>query len=89
MHLPDNVNVSENDESADEPVSETLESCTERSFLSQRQCRLIYQHLRNSDLCLEENFCAQVEIILMVVTPSDKDFMTFLQPKDGPLVIMT
>ena len=37
------VNVSENDESADEPVSETLDSSTERSFLSQRQCRLIYQ----------------------------------------------
>ena len=58
VHLPDNVNVSENDESADEPVSESLDRCTERSFLSQRQCRLNYQQLRNSDLCLEENFSA-------------------------------
>ena len=53
---PDNVNVSVNDESDDEPVSESLDSCTERSFLSQRQCRLIYQQLRNSDSCLEESF---------------------------------
>ena len=58
VHPPDTVNVSENDESADEPVSENLDSCTERSFLSQRQCRLIYQQLRNSDLCLAENFSA-------------------------------
>ena len=58
MHLPDNVNVSGNDESADEPVSENMDSCTERSLLSQRQCRLIFQLLRNSDVCLEENFSA-------------------------------
>ena len=58
MHVPDNVNVSENDESADEQVSENLDCCIERSLLSQRQCRLIYQQLRNSDLCLEENFSA-------------------------------
>ena len=58
VHLPDNVNVSESDESADEQVSENLDSCIERSFLSQRQCRLIYQQLRNSDSCLEENFSA-------------------------------
>ena len=58
MHVPDNVNVSENDESVDEQVSENLDSCIERSFLSQRQCRLIYQQLRNSDSCLEENFSA-------------------------------
>ena len=58
MHLPDNVNVSEKDESADEQISENLDSCIERSFLSQRQCRLIYQQLRNSDSCLEENFSA-------------------------------
>ena len=58
VHLPDNVNVSEKDESADEQVSENLDSCIERSFLSQRQCRLIYQQLRNSDSCLEENFSA-------------------------------
>ena len=58
MHLPDNVNVSENDESADEEVSENLDNCIERSFLSQRQCRLISQQLRNSDVCLEENFLA-------------------------------
>ena len=36
----------------------TLDSCIERSFLSQRQCRLIYQQLRNSNSCLEENFSA-------------------------------
>ena len=58
VHPPDNVNVSENDESADEPVSESLDTCIERSFLSQRQCRLIYQQLRNSDSSLEENFSA-------------------------------
>ena len=58
MHLPDNVNVGENDQSADEHVSENLDSCVERSFLSQRQCRLIYQQLRNSELCLEEQFSA-------------------------------
>ena len=58
VHPPDNINVSENDESVDEQVSENLDSCIERSFLSQRQCRLIYQLLRNSDLCLEENFSA-------------------------------
>ena len=52
------VNVSETDESGDEPVSESLDSCIERSFLSQRQCRLIFQQLRNSDLCLEENVYA-------------------------------
>ena len=50
--------MSENDESADEQVSENLDSCVERSFLSQRQCRLIYQQLRNSELCLEEQFSA-------------------------------
>ena len=57
-HPPDNVNVSENAKSADEPVSESLDSCTERSFLSQRQCRLMYQQLRNSESCLEENLSA-------------------------------
>ena len=54
VHLPDNVNVSEKDESADEH----LDSCIKRSFLSHRQYRLIYQQLRNSDSCLEENFSA-------------------------------
>ena len=58
MHVPDNVNVGENDEPADEQISENLDSCIERSFMSQRQCRLIYQQLRNSDSCLEENFSA-------------------------------
>ena len=53
-----NVNVSDNDQSADEPVSENLDSCTERSFLSQRQCRLTYQQLRKGDVCLEEHFSA-------------------------------
>ena len=46
------------DESADEQVSENLDRCIERSFLSQRRCRLIYQPLRNSDSRLEENFSA-------------------------------
>ena len=36
VHLPDKVNVSENHESAGEPISENLDSCTERSFLSQK-----------------------------------------------------
>ena len=40
--------------------SENLDSCIERPFLSQRQCRLIYQQLRNSDSCLEENFSAPI-----------------------------
>ena len=52
------LNVSENDESANEQVSENLDSCIERTFLSQRQCRLIYQQLRISDSCLGENFSA-------------------------------
>ena len=60
MHPPDNVNVSENDEPPDEPVSESLDSCTRRSFPSQRQCRLLYQPLRNSDSCLEESLSALV-----------------------------
>ena len=55
---PDNVNVSENHEPSDEQVPESLYSCTERSFLSQRQCPLIYQQLRDNDSCLEESFSA-------------------------------
>ena len=58
VHPPDNVNVSENDESSDEPVFDELDSCTERSLLSQRQCRLVYEQMRNSDSCLEESFSA-------------------------------
>ena len=61
MLPPDNVNLSANDESSDEPVSESLDSCTERSLLSQRQCRLIYQQLCNSDPCLEESFSALMQ----------------------------
>ena len=53
--------MSEKDESADEQVSENLDSCIERSFLRQRQCRLIYQQLRNSDSCLEGNFSALMD----------------------------
>ena len=60
MHLPDNVNVIENDDSADEQVSENLDSCIERSFLSHRQCRLMNQKLRNSDSCLEEHISAMM-----------------------------
>ena len=97
MHLPDNVNVIENDESADEQVSENLDSCIERSFLSHRQCRLINQKLRNSDSCLEEHISAMMHgnnsdgrvcvflksaqhVILPRPIPSDKDFVTSLQP---------
>ena len=58
VHPPDDVNASESDESADEPVSEILDSCNGLSFLSQRQCRLIYQQMRISDSCLEESFSA-------------------------------
>ena len=58
MHSLDYVNASESDEPVDDPVSEGLDSCTERSLLSQRQCRLIYQQLRKSDACLEESFSA-------------------------------
>ena len=57
MHPPDNFNVSDDDEPVDEPVSDSLDS-TERSFLNQRQCRMIYQQLRKSDLGLEESFSA-------------------------------
>ena len=57
VHPPDSVNVSDDEEPDDEPVSESSDS-TERSFLSQRQCRLIYQQLRKSDLGLAERFSA-------------------------------
>ena len=60
MHPPDDVNASEGDEPADEPVSERLDSCNELPFLSERQCRLIYQQLRKNDSCLEESFSALV-----------------------------
>ena len=59
MHPPDNVNVSYDDEPDDKPVSESLNS-TERSFLSQRQCQLIYQQLRKNDTSLEESFSARM-----------------------------
>ena len=79
---PDNVNVRENDESADEQVSENLDSCDERSFLSQRQCRWIYQQLRNSDLNLDENFSA-----LMHENNSDGRvcFLEVCAARDSPL----
>ena len=77
VHRPDNVKVSENDVSADEPVSENLDSCTERSFLSQRQCRLIYQQLRNSDVCLEENFSALMHGNTMRPKINSNDFGFF------------
>ena len=54
VHPPDNVNMSD----SDEQVSENLDSCTKRSFLSQRQCQLIYHKLTNSDSCLEESSSA-------------------------------
>ena len=38
-HPPDNVNVSESDGPADEPVSENLDRYNKLLFLSQRQCR--------------------------------------------------
>ena len=58
VHPPDDVNASESDEPADEPVSESPDSCNELSFLSQRQCRLINQQLRKSDSCIEESISA-------------------------------
>ena len=48
VHPTNNVNVSENDDLTDEQIFENLDSGTERSFLSQRQCRLIYQQFRNN-----------------------------------------
>ena len=57
VHPPDNVNVSDDDEPENEPVTESSDS-TERSFLSQKQCRLICRQLRKSDLGLEESFSA-------------------------------
>ena len=83
VHQPDNVNVNENDESAEVQVSENLDSCVERSFLSQRQCRRIYQQLRNSDLCLEENFSA-----LMHGNNSDGRvcFLEVCAARDSPLI---
>ena len=46
VHPPDGVNASESDEPVDEPVSDILDSCTERPLLSQRQFLLIYHQLR-------------------------------------------
>ena len=83
MHPSDNISVSENDESADESVSEILTSCTERSFLSQKQYRLIYQQLRNSDSCLEEGFSAltygsnsDVRLCLLEICAACDSFLT-------------
>ena len=53
---PDNVNASESDEPADGPASDMLDGGTELPLLSQRQCRLICQQLRDSDVCIEERF---------------------------------
>ena len=55
MHLPDNVKVSVNDESADEPVSWNLYTCTER-FILESETMPTDQQLRNSDVRLEEHF---------------------------------
>ena len=45
-------------EPSDEQISETLDTCTERSFMSEKYCRLIYQQLRNNDSRLEKNLSA-------------------------------
>ena len=84
MHLPVNVNVSDKDDSSDEQVSENMDSCIERSFLSQRQCRLIYQQLRNSDSCLEENFSA-----LMHGNNSDGRVCLFLRSAQHVILPLT
>ena len=55
---PGDVNASEIDEPADEPASDILDGGTELLLLSKRQCRLIYQQFRKSDVCLEESFSA-------------------------------
>ena len=84
MHLLGDVNASENDEPADVPVSKNLDSCNELSFLSQRQCRLVYRPLRKSDSCLDESFCA-----LMHGSCSDGRVCVFLRcaARDSPLTI--
>ena len=83
MHPPDDVNASESDEPAEEPVSEILDSCNELSLLSQRQCRLIYQQLRKRDSCLEESFsalmhgsCSDVRLCLLEVCAARDSFLT-------------
>ena len=96
VHLPDNVNVSENDESADEPVSENLDSCTERSFLIQLRNSVVCEdnfsalmHGNNSDgrVCVLEVCAARDSPLTITVRQRLHDI--FLQPKGGPLVIMT
>ena len=58
VHPPDDVNAGEGGGPADEPVSESLDSCYELSFLSQRQCRLVNQQLRKSDSLMVVCVCA-------------------------------
>ena len=98
MRPPGDLNASESDERADEPVSESLDSCNELSFLNQRQCRLIYQKLRKSDSCLEESFsalmrgsCSDCRLCVVEVCAaraSPPTTMILLWPKGEPLVIM-
>ena len=52
------MNASEIEEPVDQPASDILDGGTELPLLSQRLCRLIYQQLRKSDVCLMENFSA-------------------------------
>ena len=61
----------------------------ERSFLSQRQCRLICQQLRKSDSCLEESFSALMHgsgsdgrlCVLKVCAARDTPFDQYSQTK--------
>ena len=87
-------------------ITSTMTNCPHRERLSdvscvvclvsssQRQCRLIYQQLSNSDVCLEENFYALMHgnnsdgvlevcetVTLPGPIPSDKEIMTFLHPE--------
>ena len=62
-------------ESADEPVW-SLDSCTERSFLSQRQRRLIYQQLRNSGSCLEDGSNSDGRLCVLEVCAARDSPMT-------------
>ena len=80
QHESPSVNVSENHESIDESICENLDSCTERSFLSQKQCRLIYQQLRNIDVCLEENFSDLMHGNIFYVFLKSLQRVTFPEP---------
>ena len=58
---PEEVDVSEIDESTDEPTSGILTFGTKPPLLSHRQCQLTYQQLCRCDVCLEESFPALMD----------------------------